>query len=94
MTATRYLIMTPTCDFMFTGILSAYILGRKMTKVRFSVAFICFVAYFFYDFIEYNGDLPFNFELLVKTEITGPLFCVFSRFFYCLQGVYSSKALL
>ena len=68
-TATRYLIIAPTCDFLFTGILAAYILNRRMTNVRFSVSFLCFVAYFLYDFLEYNGNSAFNFDFKTKPGI-------------------------
>jgi len=94
MTATRYLIMAPFSDFLFTGILSAYILNRRMTNVRFAVAFMCFLAYFLYDFIDYNGSAMMNFDFMPKPGIQGPILCFISRFFYCLQGVYSSRVLL
>jgi len=86
--------MSPFCDFLYTGILSAYILNRRMTNVRFAVSALCFLAYFLYDFIDYDGSSVFNFNFKTKPGMSGPILCFISRFFFCLQGVYSSRVLL
>ena len=94
MTANRYLILMPACDFLFLGMWSSMFLKRAMSMYHW-MAFLCAAgAYFLYDFLEYDGLSQTNWNLVSKPGWKGPVFCIISRMCFILMGSLSKRLLM